>query len=326
MNAPEEKPLPRGHHVYGRAIKVHLSLAERLRAARGVPQAVVKVASYSKGVTQTNKLLKYISRNGELVFETETGEEVRGIAGQKSLTEEWALRFDKRTNGKDVVHLVFSMPRGSDPEALRRAVRTVMTNRFKDHSSVFTIHEDRGHPHAHAAVVMRSGRGKKLRLNKEACYELREHFAAAAREQGIELGVSPRSARGVGTKAIKLAAYHAKQRGEAPLADRTMIQEAWKNPGGKVGKPWDVAMRERHAYEKKAYAQAAAHLRQQAPKFAGQARQTLEGHADTLDAFGKNFPVPQTRRDAWVARVQESQKQRVSRAVRDKIPEGERDV
>jgi len=47
-------------------------LAERLRAARRIPQAVVKVTSYAGGKAHVAHHLRYISRNGALALETDT--------------------------------------------------------------------------------------------------------------------------------------------------------------------------------------------------------------------------------------------------------------
>src|ERR1700691_2051333 len=133
---PPEKPFlefGRGRTVKGRG----LSLPERLRAARRVPQAVVKVISYGKGRYGAEGLLQYISRNGRLELETDQGERLRDFSERKALVQSWAGSFDRRKNSRDTVHIVFSMPHGSDPEALRRSVRKVLKREFDGHFSAF---------------------------------------------------------------------------------------------------------------------------------------------------------------------------------------------
>ena len=76
------KPLVKGH-----GLVVSLPLAERLRAARGVPQAVVKVAGYGHGAKGAKRLVRYISRKGELPLETELGEVLTTTDQQKALVE-----------------------------------------------------------------------------------------------------------------------------------------------------------------------------------------------------------------------------------------------
>jgi type IV secretion system T-DNA border endonuclease VirD2 len=115
----------------------------------------------------------------------------------------WSRDFDQRKDSRDTAHFVFSMPPGSDPKALRKAVRSVGQNTFPDNEWVIGIHQDKQHPHAHMVVKMRGRKkDKKVRLNKPELYRLREVFAEAAREQGVELTASPRAARGVGKKSI----------------------------------------------------------------------------------------------------------------------------
>ena len=140
--------LRRGGIVKGLGLYFPISLAERLRNARGIPQAVVKVISYGHGSKGVGRTIDYISRKGELPLETETGDIVQGRKDQKELVRTWSRDFDRRKTSRDAVHIAFSMPKGSNPEALRRAVRTVLSRSFSGHESVFAIHEDRPHPHA----------------------------------------------------------------------------------------------------------------------------------------------------------------------------------
>ena len=137
------------------------ALAERLRAARGVPQAIVKVASYAQGLREAMGQVSYISRKGKLEIETDEGERLATMAQQKALVHEWARDFGRRKNSRDTVHLVFSMPHGSDPEALRRSVRKVSKREFPDQEAVFVVHTDKKHPHAHVVMKMRAREKKK---------------------------------------------------------------------------------------------------------------------------------------------------------------------
>ena len=167
-----------------RTVKGHgLSLPERLRAARGVPQAIVKVASYAQGRSEAMGQINYISRKGKLELETESGERVSGKKEQQALVRQWARDFGHRKNSRDTVHLVFSMPQDSDPEALRNSVRKVLQREFPGHEAVFAIHEDTQYPHAHVVMKMQDRKKeKRLKLRKEDLHHLRETYAEAARE------------------------------------------------------------------------------------------------------------------------------------------------
>src|SRR5689334_4353194 len=127
-NAPMKKlDFSRSRVVKGRGLSVPISLGARMQAARGVPQAVVKVTSYAHGIKAVSRTIDYISRDGKLSLETETGDIILGRAERKELVKNWSRDFDTRKRSRDSVHLAFSMPRGSDPEKLRAAVRKVVT-------------------------------------------------------------------------------------------------------------------------------------------------------------------------------------------------------
>src|SRR5258708_3086631 len=110
MDSEKLIELLRGRHIYGR--ELHLSLPERIRAARHVTQAVVKVLSYRCGRKEVCGSMTYINHEGEVVLETETGELIQDKDKIQALAANWAADFDSRKNSRDAVHLAFSMPKG----------------------------------------------------------------------------------------------------------------------------------------------------------------------------------------------------------------------
>lgn len=291
-----------------RIVKGHgLSLGARLQAARGIPQAVVKVLSYSHGTPGVKASMKYISKDGELPLETESGDVVIGCVEQKELVKNWSRDFGNRKNSRDSVHLTFSMPKGSDPEALRGAVRTVLSKSFPGHESVFAIHQDRPHPHAHVVVKMRSREsGKQLRINRPEIQQLREAFAEAATEQGVELAASPRAARGVGEKGTSQAVHHLRKRGIVPRVDKVMAQEVMDDleRGGWREKVWEQAQRERNEQERKTYLKEAQRVRAEAalkkPAHDPKTQQALLKAAADLARYSEEMPEPKTRRQTMM--------------------------
>jgi hypothetical protein len=272
MDERDERPLldfGRTRTVKGAALYLKMSRAERLRAARGVRQAIVKVRSFPHGIKGVGKAMSYISRKGTLPLEKDNGELVKGLEEQRELVRDWAVDFDKREDSRDGAHIIFSMPPGSDPEALRKAVRTTGARAFPDNEWVFAIHQDKNHPHAHMVLKMR-GREQELKLDprKADLHRLREIFAQAAREQGVELAASSRAARGIGRKAMRQVVYQLRQKGIRSKINKQIVEEAmqevqrndWKE------KPWERAMMERNKLERKAYVKEAAALRQAAEK------------------------------------------------------------
>jgi hypothetical protein len=299
----DPRPLVKGH-----GLTVSLPLAERLRAARDVPQAVVKVAGYGHGAKGAKRLMRYISRKGELPLETELGEVLTSTDQQKALVDEWAVNFDARGDSRDTVHLIFSMPHGSSPMALRRTIRKVLQRRFQGHEAVFAIHEDKKHVHAHVVVKMFNVETeKKLRLNRPDLYRLREIFAEAAREEGVEMAVSSRAARGVGRKGRRRVAHQLHRKGIVPRAEKETAREVLESleKGDLREKPWETAMRRRNELERQTYRLEAERLRAAALK-SDNDREALLKAAAGLERFSRTMPTPKTLRQAMLEQLQHS--------------------
>jgi len=299
--------LGRARIVKGRGLSLPLSLAERILAARGVRQAVVKVTGFGRGMKGVTNAMDYISRKGELPLEKDTGELIQGREEQKELVKEWSIDFDGPKNSRDSAQIVFSMPPGSSVEALRAAVRNTGVRAFPDNEWVFGIHQDTKHPHAHMVVKMRGKeRGNKLQLKKADLRDLRATFAEAAREQGVMLAASPRAARGIGRKGERQAIRALKKKGIRPEVEKQTIEEALQElrKGDWKEKPWEKAMAERNKLERQAYRQEGAALRQKAEKETNEAeRERMLKDAGLLEQFAQRMRHPKTKRQALKMRM-----------------------
>ena len=291
--------LGRARMVKGRGLYVRLSRAERIRAARGVRQAIVKVSSYSRGAKGVADNLRYISRKGELPLEKDTGEIIQTLQEQKDLIASWAIDFDTRKRSRDAANIVFSMPPGSNVEALKATVRATGARAFPDNEWVFAIHQDRSHPHAHMSVKMRGREtGKKLELRKADLRQLRGIFAEAAREQGVELASSSRAERGIGRKSVRQPLHHLKKKGVRPEVDKKLRQETYKEfiKSDWKKKPWDIAMEKRNELERDAYRKESFALSQEAKNEIDETkRNRMLEDAQVLERFSRTMPTAKTR-------------------------------
>lgn len=301
----DEQPLldfKRVRRVKGQGFNIRIPWTERVLAARGYRQAIVKVTSYARGRRGVAHHLNYISREAKLELETERGEILSTREEQKALLDRWTTDFDDRPRSRDAVNIVFSMPPGSSTEALKAAVRATLAKQFPEHESVFAIHEEKKHPHAHVVIKMRGREAeKKLRLNKPELYKLREVFAAAAREQGVKLSATPRFARGVGKKAIRQELYFMRKRGVKPRVDQEAGKEAGRDfdRGGREPKPWEKAMTAHNVLEREQYRKDARKLREKAAKETdAKARERFLNFALELEKFALTMPEPKTRQQA----------------------------
>src|SRR5206468_4334289 len=94
--------------VKGHGLNVQLPVEERVRAARGMKQALVKVRSFAHVTKAVGKLMDYISQKDKLPLETESGTFINGREERRQLVKDWAVDFDKREDSRDSAHIIFS--------------------------------------------------------------------------------------------------------------------------------------------------------------------------------------------------------------------------
>jgi hypothetical protein len=174
------------------------SISDRLKVARGLPQAVIKITSHSHGKSAVHRRLDYISREGELMIETETGERLLGREETKSLLNEWSEDFGRRKGGRDASCIVLSFPEGVDHGTAYKIAQEFLAEQYGDNFRyAFAAHADTEHYHVHAVVKTIGLDGRALPTYKADLREWRINMAEKARQHGLALDASPRFARGV---------------------------------------------------------------------------------------------------------------------------------
>tara|TARA_R110002126_G_scaffold237370_1_gene380890 strand:+ start:364 stop:1566 length:1203 start_codon:yes stop_codon:yes gene_type:complete len=174
------------------------SISDRLKVARGLPQAVIKITSHSHGKSAVHRRLDYISREGELMIETETGERLLGKDETKQLLNEWSEDFGRRKGGRDASCIVLSFPEGVDHGTAYKIAQEFLAEQYGDnYRYAFAAHADTEHYHVHAVVKTVGLDGRALPTYKADLREWRINMAEKAREHGLALDASPRFARGV---------------------------------------------------------------------------------------------------------------------------------
>jgi hypothetical protein len=145
---------------------------------------------------------------------------------------------------------------------------------------------------------------KKLRLNRPDLLRLREIFAEAAREEGVEMAASSRAARGVGRKGRRRVAHQLHRKGIVPRAEQETAREVLQSleKGDLREKPWEVAMRRRNDLERQAYRVEAEKLRVEALQNEKD-REALLKAASDLERFSRNMPTPKTLRQTMIEQL-----------------------
>lgn len=272
------------------------------------PEVMVKITGRTKDAGHLKSHLEYIMRNGELTAETEQGSLMQGREGLKDLQSRWtddtALDDKRRRDGTVSVNIILSMPPGTDPIAVKDAVRAFSIETFAaNHDYVFVQHLDDKHPHVHLTVRSQGYNGKRLNPRKADLATWRERFAGELRIRGVAAEATPRRTRGKVRKHDKGTVVALRRRGVVPDTDkgaRDDVVRAAKG-GGSGSRPWEAKTRERQA---KIRAQYLAHAKDLEKTGKGSDRAL----AMKVREFVAMMPDPETRREqlmrelSWMAR------------------------
>ena len=218
--------------------KVTPAMRARLeRIVAKAPEVMVKITGRTKTVAHLKSHLDYITRSGELTAETETGAVMGGRQGLRDVQSRWAddaeLDRNRRRNGPLSHNIVFSMPPGTDPEAVKDAVRAFAIETFGGrHDFVFVQHLDDEHPHVHLTVRSLGYDGQRLNPRKGDLATWREQFAEELRLRGVNAEATPRRARGKVRKPERGVIRAIKERGEQPRMERLAREEIMRQARG----------------------------------------------------------------------------------------------
>ncbi|MGV0953827.1 MAG: relaxase/mobilization nuclease domain-containing protein [Fluviibacter sp.] len=196
--------------------------AQIARTTRCSPEVMVKITNRlgaGKGMAAIRNHLTYISRNGKLELETDTGERLTDKESIADYTTEWKTQVRGRaipevSKRREAFNIILSMPAGTPQDAVREAAKEFLEEEFGGkHRYCFTLHTDTDKPHVHACVMAAPVRkGKRLNPRKVDLQRWREGFAEQLRELGIDANATPRWARGNTQRPISQSGHHAKRR------------------------------------------------------------------------------------------------------------------
>jgi hypothetical protein len=188
--------------------------------------------------------MAYIGRDGRLGVEMDDGQWIAGKEFQKQIVLDWDLdlmahrRQDAqsvrgiRRPAKLVHNLIFSMPPGTPPEKVLRAVRRLAENEFAlNHRYAMALHTDEPHPHVHLVVKAVSEHGERLNIRKATLRDWRQQFAARLREQGVAANATERAVRGQSRTATRDGFYRTMRRKQSTRDHEETLAIANKSPG-----------------------------------------------------------------------------------------------
>jgi len=285
------------------------TLKQRVRVAKRLPQAMVKITSHNRGRKQVGARLHYISKEGELSLETDEGLSLDTPEEIDAYLDHWVRDFSRRKNGRDGMSLVMSLPHGTDKEAARSSARDFLQEVFADnHSYAFAAHDDKDHYHVHAVIKMRGHDGKQLVTDKADLRAWREAFAECAKAHGVHLDASPRYARGVGARSLKTEQQQIQDRDERDGTDTCTVEQSAaaeaKNAAAAARRrlhAGEQAMRATNCRERLEYAKVAVAVAKEARRLPQRAdRLSALEMASSLAAYAVQMPRPRSRLEVMV--------------------------
>jgi hypothetical protein len=271
---------------------------------RRVPEALVKVSGGARTLAGVERHMKYIGRKGELGLETDMGTRAGGARFERSLVKDWDLEIEAldrqsqryvrgRKPPKLVHNIIFSMPPGTRPEKVLRAVKKLAVNEWQlRHRYAMTLHTDTPHPHVHVVVKATSEQGVRLNIKKATLRSWRSQFAANLRELGLAANATERAVRGAPSIHKSDGLFRSNQRGRSTRAEqlqREILSEI--HAGGFERNAGEERIRQTRGRILNGWQTVAAKLRATGDR----------EFADRIWAFTASMQTPQTER-TWLSR------------------------
>jgi hypothetical protein len=204
-------------------------------AGRGAREVLVKISGGGRDADGVQAHFEYIDRHGNLDIETDHGEVLQGKAAATQIINDWALDYGavpgaphsrgrvgmdgKRRQPRQAFNVVLSMPAGTPPEKVLKAVKKFAREEFAhQHRYAMALHaEEKGkhgmHPHVHLVVkAEHEYGGPRLNPRKADLQRWRERFADYLTELGVAATATRREDRGFVKTHKKTAIYRAAHR------------------------------------------------------------------------------------------------------------------
>ena len=221
------RPLLLAAAAAGSAISAH-DVRSHIRStvSPGATQVMVKITGGGKGMKAIAAHFRYVGRQGKeevggkgqtLEIEDERGEKIQGSLGLAQLADEWRVAgayIAEESNRREAFNIIFSMPAGTPPQAVREATAETVLELFEGHKHVFVMHEDQGAPHVHLSVRADRNDGTRLAPRKADLDRWRNVFAKNLQDRGVNAVASRQPVRAVNRNYRKLWEERAAERGQ----------------------------------------------------------------------------------------------------------------
>jgi Relaxase/Mobilisation nuclease domain len=242
----EEPLLDIGAYARGSRVVTPIRRLQIALTVHRAPEVMVKVSGGARTVVGVGQHMAYVGREGDLGLEMDTGPRLVGKGFEQQLISDWDLEIEevdrrsaaanaRRRPVKLVHNLIFSMPPGTSPKAVLKAVKKLAANEWAlKHRYALALHTDEKHPHVHVVLKAVSEKGDRLNIRKATLRSWRSQFAANLRELGVTANATERSVRGQTRSYKRDPIFRADQHGESTHVLRKQTQVVMELVGGKL--------------------------------------------------------------------------------------------
>lgn len=197
-------------------------------------EVVVRVTGRQNGGGHVLANFAYISRLGhgaeqEVPLYTSDGDILRDGRDMQVLAHDWhkwEMGDVARRQGATSISMILSMPKGTDPDALREAGLAFARDEFANRQWVAALHVDRDHPHLHLTVARRDDDGRRFHPARDDLFRYRQRFAEKLRDRGIEANATPARVRGIDPAHEHIGVKKMREKGQVPRLDQTRAARA----------------------------------------------------------------------------------------------------
>jgi hypothetical protein len=169
--------------------KFETFIAGKVAAETGV-EVEATVTGASHGRDGAAHRLSRLIVSGSAV--DDLGREIKTVLDARSLADDWRKTLASR-QARDAMHLVMSAKSGTDAIAFRETAREVLASEFAGHEYFFAVHNDRGHLHAHAVILVKGTDGQRIRPDISTFAAWRSRYAEIAKAHAINMVATMRS-------------------------------------------------------------------------------------------------------------------------------------
>lgn len=144
-----------------------------------IKPSLLKISSFAKGTDAILHHLKYISREGRLPLEDETGAQITSFAHCKRRVAEWMGNPLEKTRARDTMHLLLSPTGIACTTTFTQVVRDFLAAEFhaNHYRYLFVIHLDTKQLHSHVVVKMLATSNERLIPDRSYLQTLKYHLA-----------------------------------------------------------------------------------------------------------------------------------------------------